>query len=63
MTEKLKPCPFCGCEFDLDSGLMGFGKKTKSVYIKCPFCRAKTPIEFSVEDVVKVWNRRVNTNE
>ena len=63
MTEKLRPCPFCGYEFDLAEGLTRFGKKTKAVCIVCLSCGARTPIEFSVEDVVKVWNRRVNTNE
>lgn len=58
MTEKLKPCPFCGHEFDLAEGLTRFGKKTKAVYIVCLFCGVRTPIEFSIEDVVKAWNRR-----
>ena len=62
VTEKLKPCPFCGHEFDLAEGLTGFGKKTKAIYIVCLSCGARTPIEFSIEDVVKAWNRRTNND-
>lgn len=43
MTEKLKPCPFCGCEFDLDSGLMGFGEEDKSCLYRVSVLRGPNP--------------------
>ena len=59
MTEKLKPCPFCG---------------SRSVYVEqigsgcyfnvcCCNCLANVPLSGSRETAVEAWNRRPNAKE
>ncbi len=52
MTEKLKPCPFCGCEAEIysDSGYW---------YINCIECRVEITGHESRELTVEKWERRV----
>lgn len=54
MTEKLKPCPFCGSEARLLH--VGSGRT-----VKCQGCGVST--SFMAEDPVDGWNRRVKTKE
>ena len=58
MPKKLKPCPFCYEENDLDvwerQGF--FTKKPWSVI--CNFCGAQGPEAESEEKAVEAWNRR-----
>lgn len=59
MTEKLKPCPFCG---------------SRSVYVEqissggyfnvcCGNCLANVPLSGSRETAVAAWNSRTNAKE
>jgi len=58
MTEKLKPCPFCGGEALLKDDLEYFGAK-----VICLECGATKVLydfskENSIKGVIKEWNRR-----
>lgn len=53
MTEKVKPCPFCG-EIDglvtcLEDGMY---------YEECMTCSARGPAEYTKNGAVKSWNCR-----
>ncbi|MDE6148582.1 MAG: Lar family restriction alleviation protein [Ruminococcus sp.] len=55
MDNKLKPCPFCGCnniKVDLPLDFTGL------YYCICNGCRASTAIFSSREQAMKAWNRR-----
>lgn len=58
--DKLKLCPFCGCQVALDDALESIGRHDKVFYIKCPLCEAQTATGYTVEEAVNAWNRRVN---
>lgn len=53
MTEKLKPCPFCGEDEDL-------AVLPDSVYysVNCESCGTIGPAELKPEYAVAAWNRR-----
>lgn len=52
MTE-IKPCPFCGGEAYV---LEGF-----TLYeVACDYCHCRTPVEYSKEKVIELWNRRTS---
>ena len=53
MTEKLKPCPFCGSEAEVM--LMNNSKSLYHVF--CKNCFAMLALG-SKEDVVRDWNKR-----
>lgn len=58
MTEKLKPCPFCGridtLHFDrYQSGGGWWG------YIECTECIMTGPVGKQKRDAVEAWNRRM----
>ena len=55
MSEKLKPCPFCG-------GTPGIKQhaKTGRYYIKCyGICGCMQLSHYVKSDVIKIWNKRV----
>ena len=65
MREKLKPCPFCGCQ-EIDRTCTGFGGS----FLECVNCdatiyrSASSPVdvlsqEISDADAINAWNRRV----
>ena len=54
MTDKLKPCPFCGGEADT---IWRHGYWS----VLCYKCHAETS-GFHEEDAVKAWNRRESMN-
>ena len=59
MSEKLKPCPFCGGK----GGKQTLGKAMLGgVYwtIACMKCHCTTAGYMNVSNAVKAWNRRVN---
>jgi Lar family restriction alleviation protein len=55
MEEKLKPCPFCGCERELmiHAEHMSGGK-----VVTCHTCDAVGPLGDDEADARKLWNER-----
>ena len=60
MSDKLKPCPFCGGEAVLTNGWFSGERR-----VECLDCGVMTKIEFSEnplvtasEQAIKAWNRR-----
>lgn len=53
MSEKLKPCPFCGHE----PYVFGGGG---IVEVVCPNCQASSGPRLSPQSAIKDWNRRTN---
>jgi Lar family restriction alleviation protein len=53
---KLKPCPFCGSSLlkIYDNGLI-------YPWVQCVECLANTSSEPTVEEAIKAWNRRVDS--
>ena len=55
MTEKLKPCPFCGCDdigiWENDEGYIGY-----QVY--CESCGSMADSYDTPKEAIKAWNRR-----
>lgn len=65
MTEKLKPCPFCGGEakrqeLTEEDGPDNWGGSV----ISCQRCQASSAVEFNFkETLVERWNRRTPAPE
>jgi len=55
MTDELKPCPFCGSKRVKVMQLSG----TKNKYAACLNCKATSNVAEREEDVVYLWNKRV----
>lgn len=55
MTDKLKPCPFCG-SYDIDYNDSKDFYKTSRVY--CLNCSASV-VFYDVKEAIKAWNARV----
>ena len=53
MSDKLKPCPFCGGEVALLKGLCELDN-----YVMCLSCRSKTKPYNTKETAINVWNTR-----
>ena len=53
MTEKLKPCPFCGSEARLMRNQTAF-------YILCCECSAQSLWDIHKEQAIEAWNRRAD---
>ena len=53
--EKLKPCPFCGGEAEIEpEGITACG-----YWLKCKKCGIEQPAPYErVQDAILVWNRR-----
>ncbi len=51
MSDKLKPCPFCGEDEALTMTNLG-GK----FHIECDTCEARGPREYSRKSARKAWN-------
>jgi len=56
MTEKLKPCPFCGSR-NVYHGSYTI-TKPHIFGADCDNCDAKGPIKDNKEDAAKAWNTR-----
>lgn len=55
MTDKLKPCPFCGSKADFEPKEITF----YGVWIKCPQCGIELHNIYETrEDAANAWNRR-----
>lgn len=53
MSDKLKPCPFCG---SVHLSVLDYESRYR---VECNFCKARTGIWDSEADAVDEWNRRV----
>ena len=53
MTDKLKPCPFCGGEAELIKGWCELDN-----YVMCLSCRIRTKPMNTKESAIKKWNTR-----
>lgn len=51
MSEKLKPCPFCGCK---NIRLW----ETTSPWVQCEKCLSSAATGYTKEEAVENWNRR-----
>ena len=58
---KLKPCPFCGSEAEIESftAKVALFKKATGKCITCKSCKCRTPVVFEEENAIEIWNRRV----
>ena len=54
MTQKLKPCPFCGEKEDIEV----FWYSPSSVSVSCSHCNCYGPYKEIPEFAIKAWNRR-----
>jgi hypothetical protein len=57
MTDKLKSCPFCGCEIIRDFAPMHFGGPKQGHVIDCNRCNGGFH-STSREQSIKRWNAR-----
>ena len=59
MEDKLKPCPFCGCEsatiIDHEDGL-----GTCDYYVACDRCSATGSFADNLDKAIELWNRRID---
>ena len=60
MTDKLKPCPFCGGEAILE---IFRGLKHPSYCIYCSKCGIETLPSKGKKGIINAWNRRANNDE
>ena len=78
MTEKLKPCPFCGStKLKIESKrTFNYNKRHCSVTVRCMKCHARSPVvginvdnnqynerELCESQVTESWNERVSEPE
>ena len=68
MTEKLKPCPFCGGEkLIIDDGPCEDGVPCnwgrKEFFVYCSTCGGASGCKFTKEEAAEAWNRRVSDGE
>ena len=60
ITDKVKPCPFCGGN-DIDYYETDFGRADEPFYyiVKCKDCNAHIFAESGeLEDAITLWNKR-----
>lgn len=57
MTDKLKPCPFCGgvAEFVLEGAVVG--------RVRCKNCHISQFLLQPIEQAVEAWNRRAENEQ
>lgn len=55
MTEKLKPCPFCG------SNDVTLEETYESGYVRCRSCGAESGFRYSHDEAAAAWNRRTDS--
>ena len=57
MSEKLKPCPFCGGNAELESSYADYvGSRLHKIV--CKVCGCQTNYEHPMQKAIDVWNRR-----
>ena len=67
MTEKLKPCPFCGSKLKVHdkedprlSALWRTGGNNNRFVISCYKCGAYSGYALSAQEAIAMWNRRAS---
>lgn len=58
MTNKLKPCPFCGGEGEIR--IVMRSNKPDGYWIRCQNCMAAIDVYNTQYESVIAWNRRAN---
>lgn len=53
MSEKIKPCPFCGHE---DSTIEN--PTAGGFFVRCTWCIAEGPIAYTEQNAINNWNTR-----
>lgn len=61
MTNNLKPCPFCGSEDVLYSGVEGLTRDICSVF--CNHCGVTTDFFETKSEAETAWNKRANSKK
>lgn len=61
MNEKLKPCPFCGGEAEINRGY-SFGM-TYIYEVECENCKALMGVFESEAEAIEAWNRRTEEHK
>jgi len=62
----LKPCPFCGCDAQLDHDQVGFNLYSKVRCVNCHCSTKKFGISTKVssdELAIEAWNKRVGDSD
>ena len=60
MTDKLKPCPFCGNpNLLVDKGILE-NDELGNYFVCCNKCHVTGPAGYTAQEAVEAWNRRVN---
>ena len=54
---ELKPCPFCGGKAFAINNIPTYGEEVM-FYASCESCRVRTPLKWTIEKAIEVWNRR-----
>lgn len=54
---KLKPCPFCGGDAEIQEGKY---QGLRTFYVSCLGCGARTDLEYAEEFAADLWNERVS---
>ena len=63
MTDKLKPCPFCGGKAMIETCQCA-GEETPRYRVGCAHCWCETDWEnFCEEDAAEKWNRRATDED
>ena len=60
MSERLKPCPFCGGKAKLRAFALHFGAEMPyAFYVGCDDCEASSNHYDYRKEAIEAWNRRV----
>ena len=64
MSEKLKPCCFCGNQMKTNLPMLVKGQSMSAhgegFYVECPQCRARGPLERDGIHAISAWNPSAN---
>ena len=60
-SNELRSCPFCGGEAKLQTFTSrGWLYKVTTHYVKCKVCNCQTMVQFTADEAVEIWKRRVD---
>ena len=58
MTDRLKPCPFCGGEARYIDATTAIPYDREIYFVECKECRSNSDMYYSLENAIKAWNTR-----